>query len=1587
MSITKKRLFGILLSLAMAMGLMLAMSATAWASDPVTEYDLWVGGVQVTSENASDVLGAADGEGATVTFTPANGTYPATLTLSGANITTGHYDSTSWYYGGIIYEGSTPLTIKLASGTNNTVDVSESDKVRNCGIYCKDDSPVNLTITGEGSMTAKGKFTGINANDITINNGVVEAKAVEQSAIRVTNSMTINGGTVTASGNKVGIIGIYENNKVITISGGKVTATGSDTAIDGSIVKNAIAGTGWSNVEGTEDQNTIVVSKDGQDLSKYKKVQFPAVVASVTVGENTTNYTDFSKAVNEWTDGSTLTLLSDVTMNAPLNIGDNTETLDLNGYGITYTGADNKNVLDIGSSYSNQGGLTLKDSNPSTTHYITLDDNGRGKSVSDTGEVSATCVKVNGGYITGGKASGVKMNAGTFTMSGGTIVGNTYTAGSYGGGVYIFKGTFEMSGGTITGNNAEGGGGVYVQNGTFEMSGGMITGNNAMYDGGGVYVGGTFNLSGGKIAGNNAMCDGGGVYVGGTFNLSGGKITGNNAKGDGGGVYVGGTFNLSGKPMISGNVKGGTYDAESGCYGKANGSSDCNIYLSPKSLSGGCYTITIDDALTGSDGSIGVTMDTPGVFTSSSDGVTAKTYAKNFTSDDTGYSIKEEGNELKVARPDIYYIDPTAGTQEQTKTIDNYEVLPSSSNFWGNGKTYVVKRNTTIDNRINVSSSPVNLILLDGATLTAPKGITVNSGKTLNIYAGSISESIQGNGKLLINDVDNGTAGIGGSTSGASCGSVTINGGHVTVTGGANAAGIGGGYYSSTNTGGAGGTVTINGGTVTATGGTDAVAIGGGKGASDNGSLTLGKGVKLETSTDGLSWTESTDTSYRTRYMRTETHFHDFTYSASGATITATCVNTYGKCTLDDGTDQHNHTATLTIAAPDSLSYDGTAKAAKITDSYGIQGDAKIMYQKKTGEASYDTATTTAPTDAGTYKASITLGEGDVAKTASVEYTITAAPLTITGATLTSRDYVKDKKDVEVTAVTFSGGSPTINTDFTATAEMADDKAGDSKAVTVTVTLSNTNYSLAANTYQTTVKITKATPKAPDAPTAASKTDTSVTLTATNGYQYKCGNNGTWQDNPEFTGLEECKSYVFFQRVKEDSNHNNSDSSGGTTVNTAVKYTKYSRSGNIILIEIKQVDDYIPAENSNKTIWLKEGDFYVVKGDVMLSKGLVYSGNVRILLCDNSKLTIKGGIWHYGSELTIYGQNGEIIVTGDKTITPDEVPAGATISTDSALDGGTIDINGGKLSVTPGSGQDVFGANAKINLSPVVSLTGTKDGGEKVVLTEGEYGATDLNQFKSFEAESETNANQGGGSSGGGSAAETAQQVADKINALPNVSALTLKDADAVATARAEFNKLSEADKAKVSQETLKKLRDAEAKIAELKKADEDQKAAGVVSKQIEALPDVPAEASEADAQAAYGAYMALTDAQKALLSDDAKQKVAAYKYFYEVKYAEAQKVKMSSAKAKKGGKAVVKWKKNKAADGYRLYYKAKGVKAKYVNINSYKTVKTTVKKLKDGKVYSFKVRPYTKVNDPSTGKAKNVYGKWSKAKKVRAKK
>ena len=110
-------------------------------------------------------------------------------------------------------------------------------------------------------------------------------------------------------------------------------------------------------------------------------------------------------------------------------------------------------------------------------------------------------------------------------------------------------------------------------------------------------------------------------------------------------------------------------------------------------------------------------------------------------------------------------------------------------------------------------------------------------------------------------------------------------------------------------------------------------------------------------------------------------HQHSWTYTASGATITAKC--TVEGCYLTDGNG-----GSVTIKAPAELTYSGEAKPATVTASSDWQGPAAsaitISYIK-TGMYGPEALENGAlPTKAGEYTASITVGEA----TASVTYTI-----------------------------------------------------------------------------------------------------------------------------------------------------------------------------------------------------------------------------------------------------------------------------------------------------------------------------------------------------------------------------------------------------------------------------------------------------------------------------------------------------------------------------------------------------------------------------------------------------------------------
>lgn len=199
---------------------------------------------------------------------------------------------------------------------------------------------------------------------------------------------------------------------------------------------------------------------------------------------------------------------------------------------------------------------------------------------------------------------------------------------------------------------------------------------------------------------------------------------------------------------------------------------------------------------------------------------------------DTSYFCDENGVRYDIPQEMIVVEDET-----------------TSWNGEGGEAWYVVNEDAEIGERVEVSGA-VNLVLCDGVTLTAEKGIHVTGENSLTIYGqeagdGKInakSERVQaaigGNsdepgGILTINggtiDANGGVnaAGIGGGFGGkGTAGNITINSGNVYAKGGIQAAGIGGGIYASGV--GDGEKIVINGGEVEAIGGSNAAGIGGG---------------------------------------------------------------------------------------------------------------------------------------------------------------------------------------------------------------------------------------------------------------------------------------------------------------------------------------------------------------------------------------------------------------------------------------------------------------------------------------------------------------------------------------------------------------------------------------------------------------------------------------------------------------------------------------------------------------------------------------------------------------------------------------
>ena len=184
-------------------------------------------------------------------------------------------------------------------------------------------------------------------------------------------------------------------------------------------------------------------------------------------------------------------------------------------------------------------------------------------------------------------------------------------------------------------------------------------------------------------------------------------------------------------------------------------------------------------------------------------------------------------------------------------------------------------------------------------------------------------------------------------------------------------------------------------------------------------------------------------------------HQHSWTYTASGATIAAKC--TAEGCYLTDG---NGGSVTINAPAAGTLTYNGNQKAATVTSSdwKGVAIDKIAVAYAQNGKT-----LPSAPTDAGEYTASITVGEGNKAATASVKYTIQKAdPVVTEWPKLSAPVYVNSE-------ATLTGGSGEGTFDFKAGAAKSWDSAGSKTTMIVFTPTDTNNYKELTQDYTVTV--------------------------------------------------------------------------------------------------------------------------------------------------------------------------------------------------------------------------------------------------------------------------------------------------------------------------------------------------------------------------------------------------------------------------------------------------------------------------------------------------------------------------------------
>ena len=567
---------------------------------------------------------------------------------------------------------------------------------------------------------------------------------------------------------------------------------------------------------------------------------------------------------------------------------------------------------------------------------------------------------LNGHKITAADGmDAIYMTGGSFTLTDCKGVGTiTHASSKTGRGVYVSSGTFNMYGGSITGNRATGdGGGVYKSgsNSSFNMYGGSITGNTANSYGGGVYVdGGGFTMSGGTIGGtktgetNTATYGGGGVYAKANFEMTGGSITGNETN-RGGGVYVTG----KGSFTMSASADGQNIPSITGNNATENG--------------GGVYVVGSSSTFKMTGGSIGGTNENDAN-----------------TADRGGGVCVDCGKFTMSASADGQNIPSITGNNA-TENGGGVYVIGSSSTFEMTGGS-ITGNNAAYGGGVCVSKNG-SFEMSGSSCITNNKADSYGGGVNINYASATFTMkggSITGNNAYKSDYISTFGGGVCvGSGIFTVSGEVTVTDNTKGGTKGADGKFTGdtkNNVYLST-----GKTITI---------GTDKLSEGAQLGVTVSGDygdypFTSGWNDNMSDKTPSDYFISDTD-GYVAKLNGSElkmvTHVHNWTYAASGDTITATCKN----CSNNNGNDFSG--GSVTIQKPEKTKFnDGKDENAKV-ESVGWFGKApSVAYAVKDGNA-----LSAAPVNAGTYTAGITLGNVTVSVTYIIDKATQTAPTGLT---------------------------------------------------------------------------------------------------------------------------------------------------------------------------------------------------------------------------------------------------------------------------------------------------------------------------------------------------------------------------------------------------------------------------------------------------------------------------------------------------------------------------------------------------------------------------------------------------------------